>query len=103
MARYTTDELRRRRTEGQSQTDLRRLRAMSEEEVEAGSRADKAEHEIPDDWYRNARPIESKTPISIRLDDDLLAFFRAQGAGWQTRINNVLRAYKDAVEKPARP
>lgn len=102
MAQYTGDELRQRRANGKSQTDLARLRAMTEEQVETAAQADNAEQGIPDDWYREARLVQPKSPISIRLDDDLLAFFRAQGAGWQTRINNVLRAYKDAVEKPAR-
>jgi uncharacterized protein (DUF4415 family) len=39
-----------------------------------------------------------KVPVSIRLDADLVEFFRDQGRGWQTRINAVLRAYADAVK-----
>lgn len=39
------------------------------------------------------RPKSStKTPVSIRLDDDVLAFFKSKGAGWQTRISEALRA-----------
>ena len=38
-----------------------------------------------------------KAAISLRLDADVLDWFRAQGAGYQTRINAVLRAYMEAA------
>lgn len=38
-----------------------------------------------------------KTAISLRLDMDVLEWFKGQGPGYQTRINAVLRAYKDAA------
>jgi len=34
-----------------------------------------------------------KEKVTLRIDGDMLAWFRAQGAGWQTRVNAVLRAY----------
>lgn len=34
---------------------------------------------------------DRKTPVSLRLDPDVLAYFRATGDGWQSRINTVLR------------
>ncbi|MBM4285464.1 MAG: BrnA antitoxin family protein [Deltaproteobacteria bacterium] len=34
--------------------------------------------------------------MTIRLDRDVLAWFKAQGKGYQSRINSVLRAYKEA-------
>lgn len=37
-----------------------------------------------------------KEAISLRLDADVLDWFRARGAGYQTRINAVLRAYMEA-------
>ena len=42
------------------------------------------------------RPVASKTSISLRVDADVLDWFKAQGRGYQTRINAVLRAFKDA-------
>ena len=42
------------------------------------------------------KPIASKKSISLRVDADVLDWFRAQGPGYQTRINAVLRAFKDA-------
>jgi len=41
-------------------------------------------------------PVSSKTSISLRVDADVLEWFKAQGRGYQTRINAVLRAFKDA-------
>jgi uncharacterized protein (DUF4415 family) len=37
-------------------------------------------------WYR---PI--KKPVTLRLDADVLAWFQAEGRGYQTRINRALR------------
>ena len=42
------------------------------------------------------KPLPPKTAISLRLDVDVLEWFKAQGPGYQTRINAILRAYKDA-------
>jgi len=38
-----------------------------------------------------------KEAISLRLDHDLLDWFKTQGPGYQTRMNTVLRAYMDAA------
>jgi uncharacterized protein (DUF4415 family) len=40
---------------------------------------------------RGAQKAPTKVPVSIRLDPDVLAKFRALGAGWQTRVNEILR------------
>ena len=49
------------------------------------------------DWSKARLVIpQPKTPVSIRLDQDVLAFFKAQGRGYQTRINAVLRAWMEA-------
>jgi uncharacterized protein (DUF4415 family) len=42
------------------------------------------------------KPVPSKASISLRVDADVLEWFKAQGPGYQTRINAVLRAFKDA-------
>jgi uncharacterized protein (DUF4415 family) len=45
---------------------------------------------------RGLKPLPSKTSISLRIDQDVLEWFKAQGPGYQTRINTVLRAFRDA-------
>jgi uncharacterized protein (DUF4415 family) len=42
------------------------------------------------------KPVPAKALVSLRLDKDVLDWFKAQGAGYQTRINAVLRAFRDA-------
>ncbi|KZY37244.1 hypothetical protein A3731_33850 [Roseovarius sp. HI0049] len=58
------------------------------------------EQEIDVDW--NSAELVAPTAkklISLRIDEDIVEFFRSHGKGYQTRMNAVLRAYKDAVEK----
>ncbi|MBK8738716.1 MAG: BrnA antitoxin family protein [Betaproteobacteria bacterium] len=45
---------------------------------------------------RGLQPTPSKASISLRVDTDVLEWFKAQGPGYQTRINTVLRAFRDA-------
>ncbi len=51
-----------------------------------------------DDVWKNARVIMPvpKQPISIRLDEDVVAFFKKSGPGYQSRMNAVLRSYMEA-------
>lgn len=82
-------------------TDFARIDAMTEVELEASIQDDPDWKDVPPDWYRGAEAVSlnNKVPISIRLDHDLVEFFRSQGRGWHTRINSVLRAYMVAVKK----
>jgi uncharacterized protein (DUF4415 family) len=57
--------------------------------------------ELTDDWFARAAhsrviKIPAKHQISLRIDDDVLAFFKAHGTRYQTLINAVLRAYVEA-------
>ena len=45
---------------------------------------------------RGLQPAPSKSLISLRLDQDVIEWFKGQGPGYQTRINAVLRAFRDA-------
>ena len=44
---------------------------------------------------RGLKAVPPKAAISLRVDSDVLAWFKAQGPGYQTRINAVLRAFKE--------
>lgn len=53
---------------------------------------DKATFRIGDTVIRPGRPKGSaKQPVSLRLDKDVVARFRADGPGWQSRMNEALR------------
>jgi uncharacterized protein (DUF4415 family) len=51
------------------------------------------------DWTHVSIPPPSpvKVPMAMRIDADVLAWFRDQGPGHQTRINHVLRSYYEAM------
>lgn len=49
------------------------------------------------DWSSVAWP-QAKQAISLRIDQDVLAWFRDGGPGYQTRMNAVLRAFVDAQQ-----
>jgi len=87
MTRMSLDEMRKMK----SQTDWERLKGAPDHE---------GEPEIDVDWTK-AQLVEpeSKKLISLRIDADIVEFFRRQGKGYQTRMNAVLRAYKEAQEK----
>ena len=82
------------RTRGRA--NLARLRAQTEEEIMATSPPELAD--LPDDFWDEAVMVypEPKEPISIRVDREVLSWFRDQGPGYQTRMNAVLRSYMEA-------
>jgi uncharacterized protein (DUF4415 family) len=45
---------------------------------------------------KGLKPAPTKALVSLRVDQDVLEWFKAQGTGYQTRINAVLRAFRDA-------
>jgi len=76
--------------------DFTRLRAQTEERIVATSPPELAD--LPEDFWDEAVMVypEPKEPISLRVDRDVLTWFRAQGPGYQTRMNVVLRSYMEA-------
>jgi uncharacterized protein (DUF4415 family) len=50
------------------------------------------------EWFKTAKLVlpERKVPLALRLDHDVVSWFRQQGPRYQTRMNAVLRAYMKA-------
>ena len=98
---YTGEELREMCARGESLTDMARVMAKTEAELEADIASDPDFRDEPRDWYLHAVsvPAPAKTPLSIRLDADIVEWFRQQGPGYQTRINAVLRTYVEHAAK----
>jgi len=69
---------------------------MSEEEIKATSPSELAD--LPDDFWDAATVVApaAKQPISLRVDSDVLSWFRSRGPGYQSRMNALLRAYMQA-------
>jgi uncharacterized protein (DUF4415 family) len=77
-------------------TDWDALRRMGALGIEPETDAD----EFALDWARAELVTpEPKKAISLRIDPDVLEFFKSQGAGYQTRMNAVLRAWMEAQLK----
>jgi uncharacterized protein (DUF4415 family) len=86
---------------GEISMDFSRAREISDEELEAIVAADPDDEGAHLDWSQvtTGIPLLSKAPVTMRLDQDILEFFRKDGPGYQTRINAVLRFYVDEMTK----
>ena len=77
---------------------LSQIRAMRERgEDQTSSNAPEAES-LGEDFWSRARIVmpASKTSVHLRLDKDVVDWFKANGKGHLTRMNAVLRAYVEA-------
>ncbi len=83
-------------TSSKSLTDWERLDAMRDEDIDLSDAP-----EITPEMFakavvrRGLKPTPKKQQITIRVDNDVLEWFRAQGRGYQTKINALLRAYME--------
>ncbi|WP_340643305.1 BrnA antitoxin family protein [Roseococcus thiosulfatophilus] len=100
--RLSATELRERRAKGESRTDWARVDAKTEAELARDIATDPDWKNIPPDWHLDAIPVApgTKKLLSLRVDPDVVDWFRAQGPGYQTRMNAVLRAFMTAASKP---
>lgn len=78
-------------------TDLKRLRALRDKDIDLSENP-----EVTPEMFAKAivrRGLVTAPPkeqVTLRLDEDVLKWFRSQGKGYQTQINALLRAYVDA-------
>jgi uncharacterized protein (DUF4415 family) len=84
-----------------SETDWARLDALTDEEIEASIANDPDWADFKDlDWSDAVLVIPpKKKAISIRVDEDVLDYFKQEGAGYQRRMNAVLRSYMQQKRK----
>ncbi len=95
IVRYSADELARLKSE----TDWSKVDATSREEIER--HADEDDGPLPAAWESTVviGVPEPRQSIHIRLDADVLRWFKARGPGYQTRINAVLKAFVAAKRR----
>ena len=75
--------------------------ALTDEQIEAAVRNDPDAVPLDFNWDEAVLVIPSKKKaISIRLDEDVLDYFKSEGDGYQRRINAVLRSYMQQKAKP---
>lgn len=77
-----------------SRTDWNRLSEMEDEDIDTSDIP-----ELDDAFFQNANVhTPPKQPVTLRLDEDVLIWFKSQGKGYQTRINNLLRRYMESQQ-----
>jgi len=83
--------------------DLARLRRMTEEEIERQVPPEFAN--LPADFWADAKLVlpPPKQAVSIRVDQDVLEWFKDQGPRYQTRMNAVLRSFMTQSRRRTRP
>ena len=71
---------------------------MTEAEIDAAAASDPDAQPTDESFWNDAQVVmpQPKRAISLRIDDDVLEWFKSQGRGYQTRMNAVLRAYMQA-------
>ncbi len=81
-----------------SKTDWQKLQKMTDKDIDTGDIP-----ELDADFFRRATlHIPNKQSVTLRLDADVLEWFKDQGTGYQTRINKLLRGYMETHSYPAR-
>ncbi|MBC7911848.1 MAG: BrnA antitoxin family protein [Pyrinomonadaceae bacterium] len=84
-------------TSKKSRTDWKRVDALKDKDIDVS--------EIPEvspEMFaraivrRGLKPVTRKAQLTLRVDNDVLEWFRKQGQGYQTKINSLLRAYMEA-------
>jgi uncharacterized protein (DUF4415 family) len=92
-------------------SDWRRVDAQTDDDIRRAIVTDPdAAPEVDVAWFKSARIVmpEPKQSVSLRLDREVMEWFKKRGRGYQTRINAVLRAYvsshgEDPASPPAAP
>ena len=81
-----------------SRTDWKRVKAMKNRDIKLTPEHPELDlkHIARVIVRKGLKPVASKRSISLRVDADVLAWFQAQGSGYQTRMNAVLKAFKEA-------
>lgn len=81
-----------------SRTDWNRLAQQADDDIDTSAVA-----ELDDAFFSQAQlRVPAKQTMTIRLDSDVLAWFKEQGAGYQTRINQLLRQDMQAQQQRRR-
>ena len=80
-------------------SDLKWIDAQSDQDIDYSGIP-----ELDADFFKKARVVvpPGKKQLTLRLDADVLAWMKAQGKGYQSRINAILRAYYEAHQEEAR-
>jgi uncharacterized protein (DUF4415 family) len=92
---YTAAELKAKSAD--SRTDLSKADAMTDEELERQIAGDEDEQDLRPDWTRAKLVLSTaKQSVHLRLEQDIIDFFKMSGRGHISRMQAVLKAYVEA-------
>ena len=92
---YTTTELKAKR--GESRTDLSKVDAITDDALERFVAEDEDERSLHADWTQAKLILpKAKQSVHLRLDQEIIAFFKSAGKGHISRMQAVLKAFVDA-------
>ncbi|MBE9204459.1 BrnA antitoxin family protein [Synechocystis salina LEGE 06099] len=87
-------------TSSNSQTDWQRLDAMEDKDIDLSDCPEVTPEMFAKAIVRRGLPkTKTKAQITLRIDSDVLQWFKSQGRGYQTQINQLLRAYMEAHQQ----
>ena len=87
-------------SQSRSRTDWQYLDRLTDDEIAAAVASDPDAAPLDVDWSQAVLVVPAKKKaISIRVDPDVLDYFKKEGAGYQRRINAVLRSYVEQKQK----
>ena len=102
--RYTAKQVKSRIARGEDRTNWSKVDAVTGARLEASIRADADDVRGMPDWTRAVAGIPApKEHINIRVDHDVLQWFKSRGKGYQTLMNDVLRAFVQARQQSGHP
>ena len=79
-----------------SKTDLKRLDAMKDEDIDFSDLPEATPEMFARGMVRRGlKPVIRKKQLTVRMDSDVIEWFKKQGRGYQTKINSLLRAYME--------
>lgn len=101
--RHSAEKLKTMIARGEDRTDWARIDATTKRRLAASIAADPDDVHEALDWTKAVRGLPPrKQDIHIRVDSDVLAWFKKTGRGYQTRINNVLRTFVESRKETTR-
>jgi uncharacterized protein (DUF4415 family) len=78
-----------------SKTNFKKFETMKDSEINFDDIP-----ELDEAFFKNAQiKLPEKKSVTIRMDSDVLDWFKQQGKGYQTRINKLLRSYMETHTK----
>lgn len=97
IKKFSSRGLKKLRQAGKSRSDWSRVRQLKDDDIDFSDSPEITPEMFAKAIVRRGLPVKShKAQLTLRIDGDVLKWFKSRGRGYQTHINALLRAYKEA-------